>query len=86
MRAMLIEIAWCWLKFQPQSALSKWFWQRFGHGGKRLRRIGIVAMARKLWVALWKYVQTGIPPEGAELVDWKGKLRQQTVSLTGKAA
>jgi transposase len=86
LRAMLIEIAWRWLLFQPNSTLSKWFWQRFGHGSKRLRRIGIVAVARKLLVALWKYLQTEVPPEGAELVDWKGKLRYHTLSLTGKAA
>jgi transposase len=86
MRAMLIEIAWGWVRYQPQSALTKWFWRRFGHGGKRQRRIGIVALARKLIVALWKYIETGIPPEGAEVVDWKDKLRQETVSLTGNAA
>jgi transposase len=86
LRAMLIEIAWRWLIFQPQSTLSKWFWQRFGHGSKRLRRIGIVAVARKLLVALWKYLQTGLPPEGAELVDWKDKLRYHTLSLTDRAA
>jgi len=86
LRAMLIEIAWRWLRYQPNTTLSKWFWQRFGHGSKRLRRIGIVGMARKLLVALWKYLQTGLPPEGAELVDWKEKLRYRTPSLTENAA
>lgn len=66
-RAMAIEIAWCWLRFQPQSELSKWFQRRFGNGGKRARRIGIVALARRLLVALWRYLDQGIVPEGAIL-------------------
>jgi transposase len=74
MRAMAIEIAWGWLHFQPQSALSRWYERRFAHGGKRQRRIGIVALARKLLVALWKYLETGVPPEGAELTDWRTKI------------
>ena len=74
MRAMAIEIAWGWLQFQPQSALTLWYQRRFGHGAKRLRRIGIVALARKLLVALWHYLQSGVPPEGAELTDWKTKI------------
>jgi transposase len=74
MRAMAIEIAWGWLRFQPHSALSRWYERRFGQGGKRLRRIGIVALGRKLLVALWKYLETGVPPEGAELSDWQSKL------------
>ncbi len=74
MRAMAVEIAWCWLYHQRQSALSRWYERRFAHGGKRLRRIGIVAVARKLLVALWKYLETGVPPEGAELTDWESKV------------
>ena len=66
-RAMAIEIAWGWLRFQPQSALTKWYERRFGHGSKRLRKIGIVALARKLLIALWRYLETGVPPEGAML-------------------
>lgn len=66
-RAMAIEIAWCWLRFQPQSELSKWYQRRFGNGGKRARRIGIVALARRLLVALWRYLDQGIVPEGAIL-------------------
>jgi transposase len=66
-RAMAIEIAWGWLRFQPQSALTKWYARRFGHGSKRLRKIGIVALARKLLVALWRYLETGRVPEGALL-------------------
>ena len=64
-RAMAIEIAWGWLRFQPQSALTRWYERRFGHGSKRLRKIGIVALARKLLVAPWRYLETGVPPEGA---------------------
>jgi transposase len=74
MRAMAVEIAWGWLRFQRQSALSRWYERRFAQGGKRLRRIGIVALARKLLVALWKYLESGVPPEGAELSDWQSKL------------
>jgi transposase len=66
-RTMAIEIAWCWLRFQPQSELSLWFQQRFGNSGKRARRIGIVALARRLLVALWRYVDQGVVPAGAVL-------------------
>ncbi len=66
-RGAAIEFAWGWLRFQPQSALSQWYQERFGCGSKRLRKIGIVALARKLLVALWRYVETGVLPEGAEL-------------------
>jgi transposase len=66
-RSMAIEIAWGWLRFQPRSQLSQWFWQRFGSGNSRSRRIGIVALARKLLVSLWRYLQSSVLPEGAEL-------------------
>jgi transposase len=66
-RAMAIEIAWSWLRYQPQSRLSQWYEQRFGSGGKRMRRIGIVAMARRLMIDLWRYVEFGIVPEGARM-------------------
>jgi transposase len=64
-RIMSIEIAWCWLRYQPQSKLTLWFNKRFAHGGSRMRRIGIVALARRLLVALWRYPETGVVPEGA---------------------
>ncbi|HEX2825720.1 MAG TPA: IS110 family transposase [Burkholderiales bacterium] len=67
LRALLVELAWLWLRHQPQSALSLWFGERFAGGGKRMRRIGIVAMARRLLVALWRYVQHGVIPAGAQL-------------------
>lgn len=66
-RSTMIELSWFWLRYQPQSALSRWFMRRFGGGGKRMRRIGIVALARKLLVALWKYLEKGLVPEGALL-------------------
>jgi transposase len=66
-RAMAIEIAWAWLRFQPDSALSLWYQRRFGHGNSRMRRIGIVALARKLLIALWRYLELGVIPEGAQL-------------------
>ena len=65
MRWIMIQLAWQWLRYQPDSALTQWFWRRFGYGGKRMRRIGIVALARKLLIALWKYVEHGVVPEGA---------------------
>ena len=66
-RALLVELAWRWLKFQPDSALSHWFHQCFGSAGKRSRRIGIVALARRLAIALWRYVEHGEIPVGATL-------------------
>jgi transposase len=66
-RKLLIEIAWVWLRFQPDSKLSRWYRQRFAKGGKRMRRIGIVAMARRLVIDLWRYVECGVVPEGARL-------------------
>jgi transposase len=66
-RWMITELAWGWLRHQPESALSVWFRERFGDGGKRLRRVGIVAVARKLLIALWRFLETGVLPEGAVL-------------------
>ena len=66
-RRCMLELSWLWLRYQPDSALSKWFEERFGTGGKRQRKIGIVALARKLLIALWRYLDQGIVPEGASL-------------------
>ena len=66
-RALMVELAWSWLRYQPHSKLSVWYQERFGAVGKRNRRVGIVALARKLLVALWKYVENSELPEGAEL-------------------
>ena len=66
-RKAMIELAWLWRRRQPDSALSKWFRERVGEKKGRVRRIAIVAMARKLAVALWRYLETGLVPEGAVL-------------------
>ena len=66
-RKTMIELAWLWLRYQPDSALSIWFCQRVGTTKGRIRRIMIVAMARKLAVALWRYLETGMIPQGAVL-------------------
>jgi transposase len=67
-RRILMQLAWRWLRFQPDSALSRWFVERTGGAKGRLRKIMIVALARKLLVALWRYVETGELPPGARLV------------------
>jgi transposase len=66
-RTLSVEMAWVWLRFQPQSKLSQWFIERFAGGGSRMRRIGIVAVARKLLIDLWRYLEHGVIPEGAVL-------------------
>ena len=66
-RTLLVELSWLWLRYQPNSALTLWYQERFAVGGKRMRRIGIVALARKLLVALWRYVEHGEIPQGAVL-------------------
>jgi transposase len=66
-RKTMIELAWLWLRYQPDSALSIWFRQRVGTTKGRIKRIMIVAMARKLAVALWRYLETGMVPQGAVL-------------------
>jgi transposase len=74
MRKMLVEIAWGWLRWQPQSALSLWYAERFAKGTDRTRKVGIVALARKLLIALWKYLETGEIPKGASVGDWRLKV------------
>ena len=64
-RTLAIECAWMWLIHQPDSALSKWWRERFADGGKRQRKVGIVALARKLMVALWRFLTLGLVPQGA---------------------
>lgn len=65
LRHTMIELAWFWLRHQPDSALSQWFQARVGSRKGRIRRIAIVALARKLLIALWRYVTQGVVPEGA---------------------
>jgi transposase len=68
-RALLIEMAWCWLRYQPDSALTQWFNQRTQgtRTNRRARRIAIVAVARRLAIALWRYLKDGVIPDGAQL-------------------
>jgi transposase len=63
----MVEPTWSWLRFQHTSQLSQWFNERFAGGGKRVRRIGIVALARRLSVALWRYLEYGEIPLGATI-------------------
>ena len=71
-RAMAVEIAWLWLRYQPHSALSQWYSRRFAGGGKRTRRVGIVALARRVLIALWRYLEHGLLPDGARLLASRG--------------
>jgi transposase len=66
LQAVSIQLAWNWIRWQPTSALTQWYQAKFGTG-KRARRIGIVAVARKLVIALWRYVTAGIVPSGAQV-------------------
>ena len=66
-RSLLVELAWGWLRHQPGSGLAAWHRRGFAERGKRGRKVGIVALARKLAIALWRYVETGVVPEGAAL-------------------
>jgi transposase len=66
-RALLIELAWMWLRYQPDSALSCWFSSKVQGDSKRSRRVAIVALARRLLIALWRYLERGVPPEGSQL-------------------
>jgi transposase len=66
-RAVILEVTWLWLRYQPDSKLSRWFQQRFGEAKGRMRRAGIVALARRLLIALWRFAVDGVVPEGAIL-------------------
>ena len=66
-RWLMVELAWSWLRFQPASQMSQWFNQRFAAASKRMRRVGIVALARRLAIALWRYLEFGEIPPGATL-------------------
>jgi transposase len=64
-RELAVEMAWLWVQWQPASPLTQWFQRRFAHAGRRARRVGIVAVARRLVIALWRYARHGVVPEGA---------------------
>ena len=63
----MIQLAWLWLRYQPGNALAAWFRERVGRLAGRTRRIAIVALASKLLIALWRYVETGVVPAGIEI-------------------
>lgn len=65
LRSTLLEMAWLWLRHQPASTLSRWFNDRVAQNGGRFKKVMITALARKLVVALWKYVSAGVVIEGA---------------------
>jgi transposase len=70
-RSLLVELSWRWLRLQPHSELTRWYNARFAMGGSRMRRIGIVALARKLAIALWRFIEDGVIPAGAQLKPMK---------------
>jgi len=76
-RWMMVQLAWGWLHHQPKSELTLWYRRRFGEGKSRVRKIGIIALARKLLIALWRYLETGEIPAGAEVHPKKVMLAKQ---------
>lgn len=86
LRALLVQMAWGWLRFQPGSAIVKWYTERFGEASKRSRRVGIIALARKLAVALWRFTEYGEIPEGAVLKNptRRAKPRKRTGNGTAR--
>jgi transposase len=86
LRRMLVELAWGWLRWQPDSELSRWYERRFAHQGKRARKVGIVAVARKLLIALWKYLEQGEVPAGARRASWRAKVKAKASAGPGQAA
>jgi transposase len=83
LRTLAIEIAWCWLHYQPSSHLSQWYRERYGSGNSRMRKIGIVALARKLLVRLWLYLERDEWPEGAQAADWQSKVNGSSQAAAG---
>jgi transposase len=68
------------LRWQPNSELSRWYERRFAHHGKRARKIGVVALARKLLIALWRYIEQGEMPAGARLTSWRAKVNAKSTA------
>ena len=66
-RSIIVELAWAWVRHQPKSKLTKWYLKRWAKAGKRARKVGIVALSRRLLIDLWRYLETGVVPEGARL-------------------
>jgi transposase len=67
LQGVSVQLAWLWVRWQPDSPITQWYQTRFAAGSSRLRRIGIVAVARRLLIALWRYATTGVVPAGAIL-------------------
>ena len=67
LRALLVQLSWLWLRHQPHSAIAQWYWRRTQGAGRRGKRVMIVAVARRLAVALWRYLAEGLVPQGAQL-------------------
>jgi transposase len=63
---MMIQLAWCWVRHQPKSEITLWFNEKYAAGSRRHRRIGIVAVARKLLIAFWRYLEHDVVPAGAQ--------------------
>jgi transposase len=76
LRTLVVELAWSWLYYQPDSRLTKWYYERFAKAGGRSRKVGIVALARKLLIALWRMATKGEVPDGALTVDWETKFKR----------
>jgi transposase len=74
LRRLLVELAWCWLQWQPDSELSRWYDRRFAAGNARTRKIGSVALARKLLIALWRHLEKDEAPPGSKRCDWQAKV------------
>jgi transposase len=74
LRRLLVELGWCWLQFQSDSELSQWYARRFARGGARARKVGIVALARKLLIALWRHVEKSEAPPGSRRCSWESKV------------
>ena len=85
-RWMMVQLSWGWLQYQPDSELSRWYRRRFGDGNSRVRKIGIVALARKLLIALWRYLETGEPPAWAEVIGWDKKPKFAGAGAARKAS
>jgi transposase len=82
-RALAIQIAWGWLTYQPQSGLTQWYTRRFAQGGTPARKIGIVAVARRLVIDLWRYLDAGVIPDGAVFKESSGVATQSRADLPG---
>lgn len=63
----MVELVWCWLRYQPQSHLAQWYRRRFAEKAGRSRKVGVIALVRKLAIALWRFLEQGSVPEGAKL-------------------